>query len=404
MKNGKEPGEKTGSTLLIAGLGSVIEQKTRQGCRRTAANYRAVLHKTAGYLGDEAASFRLQEVTPGWVGGFVEWLQACHGDKPQTVDFYLRTLRAMCRHLLVLRHLRWEGGQSPFSGIRTKGIRPAKRALNECEVRRLTHPSLRKSLPAHLQCTLDVLLFILYERGMVFQDVYNLKWDMVSPDGHIFYLRSKTHCPIDVEVTPEAARIMERYRRGDTAWVFPFLHEGRSATRHALSEESALRRINAQAKRIGLGADIALPLTTYVMRHTWATLMLEAGKSVELIGQCLGHTSIATTQIYLSRISVSRVDREVEDMVNRMLRVPPARRARNTRVVPRSRNAGRRGSPAMKNEGATEHKTRAVSRKKETDSGLRRKLSGILRKIPFLGKKEKVEETARSRIPIWVQK
>lgn len=124
MKNGKEPGEKTGSTLLIAGLGSVIEQKTRQGCRRTAANYRAVLHKTAGYLGNEAASFRLQEVTPGWVGGFVEWLQACHVDKPQTVDFYLRTLRAMCRHLLVLRHLRWEGGQSPFSGIRTKGYVP----------------------------------------------------------------------------------------------------------------------------------------------------------------------------------------------------------------------------------------------------------------------------------------
>lgn len=391
MGNGKELGENTPSILLMAGFTAVIENKQRKGCERTAANYRAVLHKTAGYLGDDAAAFRLQDVTAQWVGGFVEWLRAQHAGKPQTVDFYLRTLRAMCSHLLVLRRLRWKGGASPFAGIRIKGVRHAKRALTEGEVRRLVHPSLRARLPAHLHCALDVLLFILYERGMVFQDVYNLKWDMVSSDGHIFYLRSKTHCPIDVEVTPEAARIMERYRRGDTAWVFPFLHEGRYAGRRALSEESALRRINAQAKRIGAEADIPIPLTTYVMRHTWATLMLEAGKSVELIGQCLGHTSIQTTQIYLSNISVSRVDREVDDMVNRMLRPTSARRARNTRAAPRSRNAGRRSSPALKNEGATEHKTRPVARKKETDSGIRRRLSGIIRKIPFLGKKEKVQ-------------
>lgn len=49
--------------------------------------------------------------------------------------------------------------------------------------------------------------------------------------------------------------------------------------------------------------------------------MLEAGKSVEVISQCMGHTSIRTTQIYLSSISTTKVDREVNDMLNRFIRL-----------------------------------------------------------------------------------
>lgn len=395
MGNGKEFEMKTPSTLLMAGLAAVIENKECKGCWRTAANYRATLRKLACYLGKDAAAFQLQEVTTQWVSGFEEWLREQHEGKPQTADFYLRNLRAMCNHLLCLRHLRWDGGTSPFTGIRIKGGRPAKRALTEGEVRRLAHPALRERLPADLRRTLDVLLFILYERGMAFQDVYNLTWKMVSPDGHIFYLRSKTHRPIDAEVTPEAARIMERYRRSDSEWVFPFLHERRYAGRRALSEESALRRINGQAKRIGVEVNIPIPLTTYVMRHTWATLMLEAGKSVELISQCLGHTSIQTTQIYLSNISVNRVDREVDDMINRMLRPTPAPRAKSPR---------RKAVPAPKSRVSTEHTTKSTVHKKETDSGFRRTISGMIRKILFLGKKGKREETTRSRIPDFAAK
>lgn len=65
------------------------------------------------------------------------------------------------------------------------------------------------------------------------------------------------------------------------------------------------------------------------MRHSWATLMLEAGKSVEVISQCLGHTSIRTTQIYLSSISTTKVDREVNDMLNRFIRLGNKRKGKS---------------------------------------------------------------------------
>lgn len=57
--------------------------------------------------------------------------------------------------------------------------------------------------------------------------------------------------------------------------------------------------------------------------------MLEDGQPVELISQGLGHTSIRTTQIYLARISVQKVDAAVSGMYDRLLRddrsdIPPA--------------------------------------------------------------------------------
>ena len=120
-------------------------------------------------------------------------------------------------------------------------------------------------------------------------------------------------------------------------YIFPFLREKNNKT--VLCEKSALRRINRHALIIGQMLHLPGKLTTYVMRHSWATLMLEAGKSVEIISQCIGHTSIRTTQIYLSSISTTKVDWEVNDMLNRFVRLGKKRKGKYqkdscTSVVP----------------------------------------------------------------------
>lgn len=304
----------------IKALKEVIVRKKDSGKVRTAANYASCLNKLEIYLGKSSGIFRPETLTPDWVESYVLWLHGQHPDKPQTVDFYFRNLRSMCNHSLKLQKKKWLGGVNPFLSISIKNIHPSKRALAKEEVRVLLSDSLRGRLNEVQRATLDVLLFMLYMRGMVFKDLYDLRWDAVSADGHVRYLRSKTGCLIDTGIPAEAAEIMECYRRADSPYLFLFLHVSQKEGEKEVCEESALRRMNRHAKVIGEKAGFSIPLTTYVMRHTWATLMLEAGKSVELISQCLGHTSIRTTQIYLSRISVRRVDSEVEDMVDRMLR------------------------------------------------------------------------------------
>ena len=329
---------------------------------RTLENYHSCINKVKEFVGDGWESLIVTDITRRWTDAYAAWLESRHADKPQTVDFYLRTFRALYTHALALSSEGTNG--KPFSGHHTGGSFPAKRALRKEEVQRLLSPSLRQTLPENQREALDVLLFIFYARGMVFKDVYGLTHRMVT-DRHIRYLRSKTGVPIDVEVVPELEEIMKRYHREDSPFVFPFLHETRKGCcGKGLSEESALRRINRSTRKIGRKTGLSVPLTTYVLRHTWATLMLEDCQPVELISQCMGHTSIRTTQIYLSRISSHKVDTAVNGMYDRMLRLPGHKRKKRDIPSGHHRNPTSPASQLMENRNTQPHISQTPENKK----------------------------------------
>ena len=356
-------------TLLSPLLDRTLEALKGQRSVRTLENYHSSISKVKEFVGDGWERLTVEDITRSWTDRFTLWLEKRHADKPQTADFYLRTFRAVYTHALALSFEATDG--KPFGGHHTGGSFPAKRALRKEEVQRLLSPDLWKALPENQREALDVLVCILYARGMVFKDVYNLTRGMVT-DRHIRYLRSKTGVPIDVEVVPELEEIMKRYHREDSPFVFPFLHEARKGCPgKELSEESALRRINRSMREIGRKTGLSVPLTTYVLRHTWATLMLEDCQPVELISQCMGHTSIRTTQIYLSRISSRKVDAAVNGMYDRMLRLSGHKR--KERDIPSGhRRKTESGSPQpMKNGNAQPHVSQTLENKK----------------CPFLGEK-----------------
>ena len=308
----------TRKTVLAPLMERTLKALKGQLSPRTLENYRSSISEVKKFEGDRWERLGVGDIDRRWSDRYALWLAKRHADAPQTADFYLRNFRAAYGHAMA--SLRTGADGKPFEGYRSHGSRPAKRALPKEEVRRLLSPGLRERLSERLLEVLDILLFMLYARGMAFNDVYKLTWQMVA-DGHIRYRRSKTGVFIDVLIVPELERIMRRYRRKGSPYVFPFLHAARKGRREGeLSERSALRRVNRAAHEIGRLAGLSLPLTTYVLRHTWATLMLEDGQPVELISQGLGHTSIRTTQIYLARISVQKVDAAVSGMYDRLLR------------------------------------------------------------------------------------
>lgn len=349
-------------TLLSPLLKRTLEMLEGQRSIRTLENYHSSINKVKEFVGDGWEHLTVEDITRGWTDRFTTWLESRHADKPQTVDFYLRTFRALYSHSLALSDNKTDG--KPFGGHHGGSSFPAKRALRKEEVQRLLSPALRQTLPENRREALDVLLFILYARGMVFKDVYNLTRRMVT-DRHIRYLRSKTGVPIDVEVVPELEEIMKRYYREDSPFVFPFLHEVRKGCPgKELSEESALRRINRATREIGRKTGLPVPLTTYVLRHTWATLMLEDCQPVELISQCMGHTSIRTTQIYLSRISSHKVDTAVNGMYDRMLRLPGHKRKKRDIPSGHHRNPTSPASQLMENRNTQPHISQTPENKK----------------------------------------
>ena len=68
------------------------------------------------------------------------------------------------------------------------------------------------------------------------------------------------------------------------------------------------------SKTIGEELHIPIKLTTYVARHSYATILKRAGVSISIISESLGHSSERVTQIYLDGFENSQIDRAMKNL------------------------------------------------------------------------------------------
>ncbi len=294
---------------------TLVLRKMKAGKNRTADNYLSALNKFSAYLKEEADGLPLENLSPALLQDYLQWLIHTEELSEGTIDFYLRTLKAMYNQGVKEFHLQFTSGH-PFAGTTIKVPPTRKRALPDEVFNRLM--SLDLSDKPHLLTALHLALFIFYARGMSFIDVYNLTHENIV-DNYLIYVRSKTQVSLQVKITPEMKHLLKLYRRKHSAWIFPFLHEKMHGYGD-VSAQSSLRRINRYLREVGDMLELQHPLTTYVMRHSWASLMLEAGSELGVISQSLGHTSMHTTEIYLSNLSVGKIDKAADDMLNAFIR------------------------------------------------------------------------------------
>jgi integrase/recombinase XerD len=141
------------------------------------------------------------------------------------------------------------------------------------------------------------MLELLYATGMRVSELVNLRWDDFEPDLGIVRCRGKGNKVRLIPVGKSALRAVEAYvRTGRTA-----LAKGREVPFLFLNPRGGpLSRVGfwMLIRRYGKAAGIASPLAPHVVRHSFATHLLERGADLRSIQLMLGHSDISTTQIY----------------------------------------------------------------------------------------------------------
>ena len=136
-----------------------------------------------------------------------------------------------------------------------------------------------------------------------FIDIAFLKWKDIKKN-RLVYTRQKTKELFNMELLDPANEILEHYKNlyyiNQETYIFPILSE-RHTTPNMLHnrKEKMIRKINKDLKEIAILTGIESELTTYVARHSYATILKKSGIATAIISEAMGHDSEKTTKIYL---------------------------------------------------------------------------------------------------------
>ena len=119
---------------------------------------------------------------------------------------------------------------------------------------------------------------------------------------------------------PDALVILKKYMKEEATkddYIFPILDKQIHITKQQQYNRilKARRKINKNLKIIGKELNINIQITTYVARHTFATVLKRSGVNIGIISESLGHSDLKTTQIYLDSFENSEIDAAMKNLL-----------------------------------------------------------------------------------------
>lgn len=277
----------------------VLAERLRESGRyETAKRYQTALNSFLNFAGLEEIGF--ESLTPSLLIGYETHLKnkAC---RQGTISLYIRTLRAICRQaeqeqkIVLTPRL--------FDHLYTRQDPTTKRALSLESLNRIVQfETTIKGVK--LAFTRDMYMLSFYLRGIPFVDLAHLRHTDIR-DGILYYHRSKTRQPLFVQLDPKAIEIIHRHATdpNKSCYLLPLIKRPGDKDEHK-QYESALRLYNKRLKLLAKELGLEENVTSYAVRHSWATIAYDHGISVAYISESLGHNSEEVTNHYLESFTV----------------------------------------------------------------------------------------------------
>lgn len=264
----------------------------------------------------QPGSLEFADITPAIIKKYERWLFD-RGCCRNTVSLYLRLMRSVCRQAAAAGMMEYT--DALFARV-FMGYDPSdKRAVSADIFSRLIVLDLTND--RGLAFARDMFLLSFYLRGIPYIDLAHLRRGDVR-NGVLHYRRSKTGQPLAVTLEPWAVEIIERYATEipDSPLLLPIIKRPQEDDEQK-QYDSALRLYNKRLRKLASLLGVKEKLTSYVARHSWATIAYHDGIPVSEISAGLSHTSEHVTYAYLESFSMDTlagINLQVVGLVNGM--------------------------------------------------------------------------------------
>ena len=283
---------------LFKYMESIIMKLKQSGRTRTSETYTVTLNSFRKFRKNE--DIMLDCINSEVMEDYEAW-QKQRGIAPNTISFYTRILRAVYNRAV-------EGGiienNDPFRRVYTGVDKTVKRALPLPVIKKIK--ALDLSLTPAIDFARDMFIMSFMLRGMSFIDMAYLRKSDLSK-GYITYRRRKTGQQLTIEWAKDMQKILDKYPENESDYLLPIIKH--SGTNERYTYRNVSYNVNRNLKVVAEKVGIAIPLTLYVARHSWASVAKAKGIPLSVISEGMGHDSEATTKIYLASLDTSVVDK-----------------------------------------------------------------------------------------------
>ena len=291
-----DPTEHEQSRLLKYHADKFIAERRTDGTREA---YETSMKAFARHYDYE--HFLLQDFDKNLILDYIKKLEA-EGLKRNTIEHYLSHLRIIYKFAYVNDAI-----DKPFPYIMSTKQRTTKRNLFVEQIRQLRQG---EGLTDRQKRYVDIFMLILYMRGINMKDLSELT-DESLHNGRISYDRDKTGKPYEVKVEPEMMEIIEKYRGRKHLLKF---FDGEKPSYYKNFGNCMRQTLRTAAMRLGMTEKIS----AYWARHSWATLAIEIGGTMEMVSAGLGHSlGVPVTNIYVAfrQKQIDELARKVIDYI-----------------------------------------------------------------------------------------
>lgn len=281
---------------------TVIKQLTKATKLGNRDVYQTMLNKVKKYTNEK--DFMFEEINYKWLKSFEVH---CLSEEVSYngLNVYMRTLRALFNKAIKEKVVGRE--HYPFGEYKIKLEKPKKRAISKDDIRKIKNLELPERSP--LWHARNIFLFSFYTMGMSWVDIAHLKPENIK-QGVLYYKRAKTGKEYKIKLTEQAQEIINIYsdKSKPGSFIFPIIQRSGDPEKTRLDIKNGLKNYNKYLGELAKEAGVDAQITSYVSRHSWATIANKSKVHIGVISEGLGHDDIKTTQAYLEEFGSDEVD------------------------------------------------------------------------------------------------